>query len=501
MTFYDILEVSPDASPEVLRAAYRSLSRKYHPDSNPDSDEAKHFQQVQEAWEVLRDPQKRRHYDEHLRKSARSAAESTGTRRDSANGGTEQPPSDPTVMKVDGTSTFLTVAEHFKRKWKEAAGCDLSGMTFDGVSFRGAILTGAKLDGSSFVGCDFRDADLCRISAQNCDFRSAQFDSSDIRNVDLSTSNLVNADLHKVKYDSRTIFPDGYPIPSDAVDMGAELRAKQFTEVKRKIKQAGFFAVSSFRAISFGLPLAVIGFLIWSEQQPDNNGITLPENPKVTLTMKAQLEKLRAGLEVNEQGEIVEVDLNYTQITDAGLVHLAGLTSLQTLALFNTQVTDAGLRHLKGLTSLQTLGLSNTQITDAGLVHLAGLTSLQGLNLSGTKITDAGLVHLKGLTSLQKLGLSNTQITNRGLVHLAGLTSLQELYLNSTQITDAGLVQLAGLTSLQTLRLSNTEITDAGLVHLSGLTSLQRLALSETQVTDAGVAKLKEALPNWEISR
>jgi len=230
----------------VLRAAYRSLSRKYHPDSNPDSNEAKHFQQVQEAWEVLSDPQKRRHYDEHLRKSARSAAESTGTRRDSANGGTERPPSDPTVMKVDGTSTFLTVAEHCKRKWKEAARCDLSGMTFDGVSFREAILTGAKLDGSSFVGCDFRHAELCRMSAQNCDFQSVQFSGaqvvrtkfngsnlhgldlrgfdlkdcdfrgthlqgvnfrgSDIQNVDLSTSNLVNADLHQVRYDSRTIF-------------------------------------------------------------------------------------------------------------------------------------------------------------------------------------------------------------------------------------------------------------------------------------------------------
>jgi hypothetical protein len=44
-------------------------------------------------------------------------------------------------------------------------------------------------------------------------------------------------------------------------------------------------------------------------------------------------------------------------------------------------VTDAGLAHLARLTSLQTLVLSETQVTDAGLAHLAGLKSLQSLNL------------------------------------------------------------------------------------------------------------------------
>jgi DnaJ-class molecular chaperone len=45
--YYDILEISPSASAEVIRAAYRSLSRKHHPDANPDSDETKHFKRVQ----------------------------------------------------------------------------------------------------------------------------------------------------------------------------------------------------------------------------------------------------------------------------------------------------------------------------------------------------------------------------------------------------------------------------------------------------------------------
>ena len=49
----------------------------------------------------------------------------------------------------------------------------------------------------------------------------------------------------------------------------------------------------------------------------------------------------------------------------------------------------------KELAGLETLRLASTQVTDAGLVHLKGLTSLAHLNLTGTQITDAGLAKFK----------------------------------------------------------------------------------------------------------
>ena len=59
------------------------------------------------------------------------------------------------------------------------------------------------------------------------------------------------------------------------------------------------------------------------------------------------------------------------------------------------------------------------QITDAGLVHLNGLTSLQTLYLGGPKFTDAGLAHLKGMTKLQELSLGyNKQVTDAGVAEL-----------------------------------------------------------------------------------
>lgn len=69
MTYYDILEVSQTASEEVIRASYRSLAKKYHPDTfhgEPCIADEK-MKQLNEAKEVLCDPEKRRQYDSTLR--------------------------------------------------------------------------------------------------------------------------------------------------------------------------------------------------------------------------------------------------------------------------------------------------------------------------------------------------------------------------------------------------------------------------------------------------
>jgi curved DNA-binding protein len=63
--YYQILGVGRDASDEDIRRAYRRLARKYHPDVNPNNDEAtEHFKEINEAHEVLSDPDKRRKYDQ-----------------------------------------------------------------------------------------------------------------------------------------------------------------------------------------------------------------------------------------------------------------------------------------------------------------------------------------------------------------------------------------------------------------------------------------------------
>jgi molecular chaperone DnaJ len=62
--FYKILEVAKTASDEELKKSYRKLAMKYHPDRNKDSPEAEaKFKEISEAYEVLKDPEKRAAYD------------------------------------------------------------------------------------------------------------------------------------------------------------------------------------------------------------------------------------------------------------------------------------------------------------------------------------------------------------------------------------------------------------------------------------------------------
>jgi molecular chaperone DnaJ len=61
MNYYEILEVSKDATQDEIKKQYRNLAKKYHPDKNPDG-EVK-FKEITKAYEVLSNPDKRKQYD------------------------------------------------------------------------------------------------------------------------------------------------------------------------------------------------------------------------------------------------------------------------------------------------------------------------------------------------------------------------------------------------------------------------------------------------------
>jgi curved DNA-binding protein CbpA len=77
--YYEVLQVHPRAEPEVIRAAYRTLARKYHPDHGGDP---RRMIALNDAWDVLGDPALRAAYDASRARAA-SAPAATATGRPS----------------------------------------------------------------------------------------------------------------------------------------------------------------------------------------------------------------------------------------------------------------------------------------------------------------------------------------------------------------------------------------------------------------------------------
>ena len=62
--YYEVLGIHRDATQDDIRKAYRTLARKYHPDVSDESDAEEKFKEVGEAYEVLKDPEKRTAYNQ-----------------------------------------------------------------------------------------------------------------------------------------------------------------------------------------------------------------------------------------------------------------------------------------------------------------------------------------------------------------------------------------------------------------------------------------------------
>lgn len=161
--------------------------------------------------------------------------------------------------------------------------------------------------------------------------------------------------------------------------------------------------------------------------------------------------RLRGKLRANDNGEVVEADLSFSDVTDEALV---------SIGLF---------------TEIKELDLTGTQICDDALTSLYAIRDLQSLKLKGTRITSVGMASLSQIPSLVLLDASNTEVT------------------------DDGLEQASQWTRLRYLSLNNTEISDAAVPHLKTIKSLKGLSLLDTSVTADGVQALKEALPECLI--
>ena len=152
--------------------------------------------------------------------------------------------------------------------------------------------------------------------------------------------------------------------------------------------------------------------------------------------------RLRGKLRANDNGEVVEVDLSFSDVTDEALVSIGLFTEIKELDLTGTQICDDALTALYAIPDLQSLKLKGTRITSVGLASLSQISSLVLLDASNTEVTDDGLEQASQWTRLRYLSLNNTEISDAAVPHLKTIKSLKGLSLLHTSVTANGVQAL-----------------------------------------------------------
>ncbi len=320
---------------------------------------------------------------------------------------------------------------------------------------------------------------------------------------------------------------------------------KLLAEIKRLGGKAWMEVIAPdwLRSIAGDESLPVLGRIVEIDLNENTDGHATPAPKKLSDRVTDDWLKLLA-----DQDLLRRLELSGTAVTSAGLVHLKGLKNLERLNICLTACDDRGFEHLAGLTKMKRMTICASKITGSGFQHLQGMKQLESINLHSAPASDAGLEAIGKLTSLKRLEIVHTHVTDAGLKHLANLVNLQQLHIHGPQTTenglpflgqlkelyqldvydhpasnqtlaqigqlpklrmlmlplgvfdDEGVKHLAKVTTLEDLSLDSPKVTDASIATLGGLKRLRKLQLNRAQLTPAGKQKLKELLPNTEIT-
>jgi hypothetical protein len=238
---------------------------------------------------------------------------------------------------------------------------------------------------------------------------------------------------------------------------------------------------------------------------------------------------------VKEMKQLIELRVDASKISPAGIAQIAQMTGLEVLSLNGiSQFTDEHLALLAPLVNLKYLDLSGSYVTDNGLKYLLPFTELETLKMSkmlGMRgrgfrelIMRKGLPKLRDLSvydnpylqiefyegishlgrTLEILDVGSANCTNE--VFAGAIPPLQKLTTLSVHqneaLSDPGIMQ--GLSKSRRLKSiyfeHNSLVSDASLATFAKLKSLESLTLVTTACTLGGVTKLKNKLKNCRIN-
>jgi hypothetical protein len=152
---------------------------------------------------------------------------------------------------------------------------------------------------------------------------------------------------------------------------------------------------------------------------------------------------------------------HFKNYADDVLRQLGSLQDIEFICIKAGVVTEEGLRHLSGKTSLHGLVLDNVELTASALAALDAAPNLVYLDLrKNASLTDEALAKLAAFPSLRHVNLENCSITDAGVALLVDNPALEEVFLSNTQVTEACLESLAKLPVLHTIKLVETGVTE-----------------------------------------
>jgi Leucine-rich repeat (LRR) protein len=200
----------------------------------------------------------------------------------------------------------------------------------------------------------------------------------------------------------------------------------------------------------------------------------------------------------DRDGNIVELDLSSTWVSDADLVQVSRLRHLRKLHLSHTRISDAGLERLKVLPGVVELNCYYAEsLTEDGIAHLARWKKLEHLNLRGTKVTSRVFDHIARLPNLRSLDLGFTQIDDEGFEQLANLPLLEKLSIGGNRLSGTCLSFLKHAPSLVELEVGGIQrvdsglwglpLTDENLKRLGQLRQLRALSVAGATLADRGI--------------
>ncbi len=185
------------------------------------------------------------------------------------------------------------------------------------------------------------------------------------------------------------------------------------------------------------------------------------------------------------------IDLNLTDVEDAGFVHMEKMPNLAIIHLDRCKkVTDAALIHLVKL-PLIGLNISGTSITDRGLETLSHIKSLEWLDLGDENITYEGIRTLKRLPKLRSL-----KVYFKKAPDIEFFKAMQELKLKTLSVYAAKGSRLSDecvecLTTTPQVELDNFKLSPKQLTEFASAQKVKRLVLSASGLYDAKLLTLR----------